>query len=213
MSDRESGQGGGGATSSSYASFKNQTAAFGNAQPATQDAAPSKPTTAADIKDKVTDDLRSVQQKAQDGLADVSDKAKDAASEQKNMVADKVSGIAAAMEKVGHELEQGDQADIGRMTRNLSTTLRTFSEDIKDRDLGQIAGMAEDFGRRQPLAFLGAAAVAGLAASRFLSASAARHGSAKSPSASRPQENSTAAKPFSTYAPAGSVKTEDKING
>ncbi|RWX80848.1 nutrient deprivation-induced protein [Neorhizobium lilium] len=210
MTERDSGQGGVGTTSSSYASFKDQAASYGDGQ-ATQ-ASPSSQSPAVDIKQKVSEDLRSVQQKAQDGIADVTDKAKDTASKQKNMVAEKVSGIAAAMEKIGSELEQGDQADIGRMTKNLSTSIRKFSEDIKDRDLGQIAEMAEDFGRKQPLAFLGIAAVAGIAATRFLTASASRHGSSNAPVS--PQAGAFgAATSSSAYPSSGSVTTEDKTHG
>jgi ElaB/YqjD/DUF883 family membrane-anchored ribosome-binding protein len=237
MTEKDLAQGGGGATGSNPASFKDQAASYGGGQantpysgsPATQASSSSQPSAStSDIKQKVSEDIRSVQQKAQDSLSDVSDKAKDAASTQKNMIAEKMSGIATAMEKIGGELEQGDQPDIGRMTRNLSSSLRTFSDDIKDRDLGQIAGMAEDFGRKQPLAFLGIAAVAGLAASRFLTASAARTaGNTSSAASSAPRTSgttqasasSTTTRPGQSAASSSFPSTssvtpkEDKVNG
>ena len=46
-----------------------------------------------------------------------------------------------------------------------------FADKVKDKNFSEIAGVAEEFGRRQPLAFLGLAAIAGLAASRFMMAS------------------------------------------
>jgi ElaB/YqjD/DUF883 family membrane-anchored ribosome-binding protein len=213
MTEKELGQGGGGTTSSSYASFKDQAASYGDGQ-TTQASSSRSP--AIDIKQKVSEDVRSVQQKAQEQLADATDKAKDVAAQQKNIVAEKIGGVAAAMEKIGSELEQGEQADIGRMTRNLSSSLRRFSDDIKDRDLGEIAGMAEDFGRKQPLAFLGIAALAGLAASRFLTASASRH----HPSANRATTQSQSqadrfseAAPSTTFTSTGSAVTEDQVHG
>jgi ElaB/YqjD/DUF883 family membrane-anchored ribosome-binding protein len=211
MTEKDTSQSGGGTTSSSYASFKDQAASYGDGQ--SKQASPSSQSPAVDIKQKVSEDIRSVQQKAQDSISDASDMAKDAAAKQKNMVAEKVSGIAAAMEKIGSELEQGEQADIGRMTRNLSSSLRKFSDDIKDRDLGQIAGMAEDFGRKQPLAFLGVAAIAGLAASRFLTASAARQGSTTGASTSAPARTTAPVGSSSTSPVSGYGSTENKTHG
>ncbi|MGK6317424.1 nutrient deprivation-induced protein [Neorhizobium sp. DT-125] len=128
--------------------------------------------TAADIKQKISDDVRSASDFVKQEVSSASDKTKDAADERKNFIAGKMSSVALAMEKVAAELEQGDNREVGRLTRNLGSSMRKFSEDIQDRSLGEIAGMAEDFGRRQPLAFLGVAAIAGLAVSRFLIASA-----------------------------------------
>ena len=45
---------------------------------------------------------------------------------------------------------------------------------MRNRDVDDLIAMAEDFGRRQPVAFMGAAALAGFLASRFLLASAKR---------------------------------------
>ena len=45
---------------------------------------------------------------------------------------------------------------------------------VRDNDVDQILSMAQDFGRKQPAAFMGAAALLGFAASRFLLASASR---------------------------------------
>jgi hypothetical protein len=49
-----------------------------------------------------------------------------------------------------------------------------LSAAIRDNDVDQLLGMAQDFGRRQPVAFMGAAALLGFAASRFVTASAKR---------------------------------------
>lgn len=130
---------------------------------------------AGDIKQKLSDDFSSASDFARHELSGASEKAKEAVEGQKNFIAVKMSGIAAAIGRVAAELEQGDDRDLGKLARSVGTSMKTFSDDIQDRNLGEIAGMAEDFGRKQPLAFLGVAAIAGLAASRFLTASAA-HG-------------------------------------
>ncbi|MBB4570791.1 nutrient deprivation-induced protein [Rhizobium leucaenae] len=98
----------------------------------------------------------------------------DAAEDKKNMAARQLGGVASALEKVGSELERSDQQVVGRYAKQIGGSLQGFVRDIEGRDLGEIAGMVEDFGRRQPLAFLGIAAIAGLTASRLLTASAHR---------------------------------------
>ncbi|MDW9547108.1 nutrient deprivation-induced protein [Sinorhizobium meliloti] len=97
-----------------------------------------------------------------------------AVEDEKNVAARQLSGVAAALEKVGNELEQSDQRAIGRYAKQIGTSLQGFARKAEGRNLGEIAGMVEDFGRKQPLAFLGMAAIAGLAASRFLTASPPR---------------------------------------
>nr|WP_246810490.1 hypothetical protein [Ensifer sp. ENS08] len=72
------------------------------------------------------------------------------------------------MEKVGSELRDSDQPGLGRYTQDLGNSIGRLARECEDRDLGEIASIAENYGRKQPLAFLGMAAIAGLAASRFL---------------------------------------------
>ncbi|MDX1144400.1 nutrient deprivation-induced protein [Sinorhizobium medicae] len=97
-----------------------------------------------------------------------------AVEDEKNVAARQLEGVAAALEKVGSELEQSDQRAIGRYAKQIGTSLHSFARKAEGRNLGEIAGMVEDFGRKQPLAFLGTAAIAGLAVSRFLTASPPR---------------------------------------
>ncbi len=94
---------------------------------------------------------------------------------EKSALSRQLRGLAGAMEKVGTELQQSEQPTLGRYTRQIGSSISRLARDCEDREFGEIASMAEDFGRKQPLAFLGIAAIAGLAASRFLSASADRH--------------------------------------
>ncbi|WFU05709.1 nutrient deprivation-induced protein (plasmid) [Rhizobium sp. CB3171] len=101
----------------------------------------------------------------------------DAAEDKKNLAARQLDGIASAFEKIGAELERSNQQAVGRYTKQIGGSLQNFAHDMEGRDLGEIAGMVEDFGRRQPLAFLGIAAIAGLTASRLLTASAHRRNS------------------------------------
>ena len=126
------------------------------------------------LKEKAAEDWQAVKAGAQEQVSRVGQQARDAAGEQKDFAASRVSGIASAIERVGGELEQGDQREVGRYAKQIGASMQRFADDMKGKDFGEIAAMAEDFGRRQPAAFLGIAALAGFAASRFLTASADR---------------------------------------
>ncbi|NWJ27602.1 nutrient deprivation-induced protein [Rhizobium sp. RM] len=132
----------------------------------------------SEIKQKLSDDVRSASKFVQNELSDASEQVQEVIDGKKNFIAGKVSGIALAVSKVADELEIGDDRDLGKLARSIGASAKSFSDDIEGRSLGEIAGIAEDFGRKQPLAFLGLAAIAGLAASRFLTASTP-HGPSK----------------------------------
>lgn len=127
-----------------------------------------------DLKDQVSDDISSAVDAVKDGTEIARHKVEETLSEQTTFAAKQVAGIATALQKVGAELQNGDQAPVGRYATQIGESVQSIANNMKGRDLGEIASMAEDFGRRQPLAFLGVAALAGLAASRFLTASAKR---------------------------------------
>ncbi|PZM16500.1 nutrient deprivation-induced protein [Rhizobium tubonense] len=130
--------------------------------------------TVNDLKSKVSDDLGTAKQTLKDGAESAMDQVGERVSEQKHFAAHQIAGIATALKNVGTELENGDQADVGRFAKQIGENVKTLADNLEGRDLREIANMAEDFGRMQPLAFLGVAALAGLAASRFLTASSKR---------------------------------------
>ncbi|ACP23207.1 nutrient deprivation-induced protein (plasmid) [Sinorhizobium fredii NGR234] len=143
------------------------------------------------LQQAVREDLDELRQFADEQTEEAKQAVSRIAEDEKKLTARQLSGVATALEKVGGELEQSDQRALGRYARQMGSSLQGLARGIEGRDLGEIAGMAEDFGRKQPLAFLGMAAIAGLAASRFLTASAHRRSrrpvsqpSSSSPSAS-----------------------------
>jgi hypothetical protein len=127
-----------------------------------------------DIKRQATEDLGAVREAAAAKVEEASDKAAEMANEQKTFLAQQLSSLGEALERTGRDMQSGDGAAMGRYAGDMGSSIRSFASDIEGRDMGEIAAMAEDYGRRQPLAFLGLAAVAGLAASRFVTASARR---------------------------------------
>jgi hypothetical protein len=111
------------------------------------------------------------QAKAEIGKA--AEKAKGIASEQKEFVSHQIESVAEAVNKVAGELE-ANNATTATYARTLADTVNSFSETIKNKDVDELFAMIEDFGRRQPVAFMGAAALMGFAASRFVMATAKR---------------------------------------
>lgn len=133
------------------------------------------------VRQRAVDDVQNLKHQAQDQLDAAGEKAKSFAGEQKDMAADQLDGIASAISKVAGELDQNDQATISRYAKDLAGGIERISGTVRDHDTGELMGMAQDFGRSQPVAFLGAAALAGFVASRFALASTHRKDSKASP--------------------------------
>ncbi len=111
------------------------------------------------------------------GLAsDATEKVRTVVEDQKNAGADFVSGVAGAVRRAAAEFDdQIPQA--GQYIRRAAEQIDGASEALRRRDLGQLVGEIQNFARRQPTAFLGAAVVAGFAAVRFLKSSTESQGS------------------------------------
>jgi hypothetical protein len=97
----------------------------------------------------------------------------DMAEDQRNAGADTVSGIASAARTAADDLER-TSPEFARYTREAAGAVDRFSDAIRRRSFGDILRSADDFARREPVAFFGTALVAGFAVSRFLGSSARR---------------------------------------
>jgi len=126
---------------------------------------------AADIKDAAT---------AQ--LGEAAEKAKGFAGEHKNVAAEQISGVSAALDKIADELAQDEHAaPAAGYARKLAAETRRVSDTLRESSVDDLMGMAQGFGRSQPMAFLGAAALAGFVAGRFAIVSRDRRGNAPLP--------------------------------
>jgi hypothetical protein len=104
-------------------------------------------------------------------VAETSDKVKGMAAEQKDLLADQIGSVAHAMARVADDLEAENGPTAG-WARGVAENAGKLSDTIRNNDVDQIFRMTQDFGRRQPVAFLATAALLGFAASRFLTATA-----------------------------------------
>ena len=124
------------------------------------------------VKVEAVNQFGNLKEQAQSQFSDATEKAKSFAGEQKDAAGDQLSGVADAISKVANELQ--DQPAIAGYANELAGGIKRVSETVKNRNVDELLAMAEDFGRTQPVAFLGAAALAGFVASRFVLSSANR---------------------------------------
>lgn len=123
------------------------------------------------ITQHAASDARDLGHKAQEKIGEATDKAKSFAGSQKDLAASQINGVADAISKVATELAGSDQKVVGQYARDIANGLSNLGQQIESRDIDDLLGTAQDFGRTQPVAFLGLAALAGFAASRFALAS------------------------------------------
>ena len=136
---------------------------------------------AKDVAAKVAEEARSqgaeIVDQAKAQLADAADKARGVADDQKRYLAGQIGGVADAMSRVADDLEASDGPS-SHYARMIADNAEKLSSTVRDKSVDDLIGIAQDFGRRQPAAFIGAAALLGFVASRFVMASGSRASSA-----------------------------------
>lgn len=150
------------------------------------DAAALTETAQADLSqlgDEVKQQAAAIGDEAKTQLEGVTEKAKGIAADQKDLLVAQLGGVSGALQKVAGELDSGGEAG-SRYVRMLAEGADKLTSTVRDNDVDQIIGIAQDFGRKQPVAFMGAAALLGFVASRFVLASASRKPDAASSSGS-----------------------------
>ncbi|HEY8576000.1 MAG TPA: hypothetical protein VIL88_06645 [Devosia sp.] len=167
------------------------------------------------ITEEAAAQVRALQQQAGEQISGATEKAKSFATDQKDLFAGQINGIADAVSKVAGELDQSEQQTIARYARDLAGGISRMGREVENNDVDQLMNKAQAFGRQQPLAFLGAAALAGFVASRFALASAQRHqqttsGSSTGSSSYSPSGSSSSYTPSGSY---GSTGTSGSSSG
>jgi hypothetical protein len=113
----------------------------------------------------------SVTESAKNMASEAGDKLVSAMEQQKAAGADFVRGMAGAMRRAANEFGEVPQA--AQYIRAAADQIDSVSDAFKRRDLNQLVADVQDFARRQPTAFMGAAVLAGFAVMRFLKTSTA----------------------------------------
>ncbi|SFP34029.1 hypothetical protein [Tranquillimonas alkanivorans] len=124
--------------------------------------------------DKAKSSAHNMADEARAKAAEMAEEARDRAWQQgeyyKNAAADETGKVASALRKASDDLRDGTPQErvIGRMAEGLAET----ADGMREMDVTEIGRELTGFARRNPVAFLGGAALLGFAASRFLKASA-----------------------------------------
>jgi hypothetical protein len=127
----------------------------------------------ADIGEEVKQQAAALGEEAKVQIGELADKAKGMFGEQKDLLAGQLGGVSDALRKVADELEDSEQSG-ARYIRMIADQAQQLTSTLRDNDIDDVLATVQDFGRKQPAAFLGAAAILGFAASRFVMASASR---------------------------------------
>lgn len=147
--------------------------------------------TASDLAGQAKETAQSTAQTAANAAVQQADNAK-------SSVADEVSGVASALRTAADEMRNGSPQErtFGQMAEGLADA----SDALRDKDLGTMVDDVTQFARKNPLLFLGGAALVGFAATRFAKASGG---------ATNSHNHSTAgsAQGYETYAPAAQTGT------
>lgn len=121
---------------------------------------------------------REAQAKMAEVAEDATEQAKRFAEQNKSKIATQVTAFAGALDKAAEELDRSDQAIFAGYARDVAHRIDSMSTALRERGVDELMDSIQQFARRRPAAFLGAAALAGFAASRFAKASAHRAGQA-----------------------------------
>jgi hypothetical protein len=106
------------------------------------------------------------------GVAEAAkDQALGFAEEQKRLGADQAEGLARAVHGAADQL-QGSSPQIAHYVHEAASAVDGMARSLRDSSPGQLMGQLEDLARRQPVAFFGAAVLAGFAMARFAKSSA-----------------------------------------
>ncbi|GLQ55806.1 nutrient deprivation-induced protein [Devosia nitrariae] len=131
-------------------------------------------TAAEEIKSEASREMDKARSEVAAGMHRAEDEARSFARDQKDYAAGQLGSIADAVTRVAEELEQQNQTSVARYAREIGQGMRGLSQTAHDSSIDELVHKAQSFGRRNPAAFLGGAALLGFAASRFLTASAHR---------------------------------------
>ena len=117
-----------------------------------------------------------ITQRAKEAAKDVAGVAKEKlsgkAESERERAASSIGSVAEALRRTGDEI--GEESPFSDYLGKAAEGVERVGEYFRSKDLGEIVEDVEDFARREPALFLGAAFTAGLLGARFLKSSSQR---------------------------------------
>jgi hypothetical protein len=134
------------------------------------------PSTESGAGGVVKEVMGQAQEKTKQVMDQAQEKAFSALSDRKSQAAEGLGSVAQAIRQTGENLRQQDQATVvAEYADKVANQVERFSNQLRERDVQQFVGDAQDLARRQPGLFLGGAFALGVFLARFLKSSS-RHG-------------------------------------
>ena len=103
--------------------------------------------------------------------------ATDQIEQQKRAASQSIQAFAQAVRRASDELSKQDQTAAAQLIQQAAGGLEDLSQALSNRSVGDMVSMARDFGRRNPMALAGGAALLGLALGRVARTATAGNGS------------------------------------
>jgi ElaB/YqjD/DUF883 family membrane-anchored ribosome-binding protein len=113
-------------------------------------------------------------EKAQDAGLQVQHRIRTEVDQRTTQAGERVGSTAEDLRAVGEELRNQGKESPAKIAEQAADRVEKASTYLRDADADRLLHDAEDLGRRQPWALLGAATLAGFAAARVLKASSSR---------------------------------------
>ncbi|MBV9511983.1 MAG: hypothetical protein JO303_17045, partial [Caulobacteraceae bacterium] len=100
--------------------------------------------------------------------------ARDQINKGKDTATRTLGDFADAIRKAGDELASRDQSTVGKVVKQAADSLEGLSRSVADKRPEELLDALRDFGRNNPVAFVGGSVLLGLAIARFAKSSANR---------------------------------------
>jgi hypothetical protein len=120
-------------------------------------------TTADAAKDRGSEFLDA----AKETVSHATDKLSDVVDEKKHAGAEYIGRVAETIRRAGREVEK-EMPFVGPYVQQAANQIDGVGKSIRSGDINDLVSGVQDFARRQPVAFLGIATLAGFAAVRFV---------------------------------------------
>jgi hypothetical protein len=126
---------------------------------------------ACEFTQKATDTVKAqagnLTDQAKEVASNAGEKLLASVSDQKAAGADYVGNVANIIRRTAYEFDS-EMPQAGHYIRKAAAQIENVSEAMRNKNMSEIVGNVQDFARKQPTAFFGAAVLLGFAAVRFL---------------------------------------------
>lgn len=164
---------------------------------------------AAEAKNKASEAAGSAAETAKSHARDLAQTAQTEATnyayQARDTAADEVKGVASALRTAADELRSGSPQE--RSFSQLADGLADVSDSMRDKDLGEMVSDLNGFAKRNPMVFLGGAALLGFVATRFAKASSEAHSGNTVGSGVEYDDDDRLDRPMTGTAPTGAAST------